>query len=70
MTRAQRNGLLPNWWDERKRQACGEVAATDTYSGIRATFGKPDVQDRYGKSFMPMVFRTIAESVYGKVVMA
>jgi hypothetical protein len=66
MTRAQRNGLLPNWWDERKRQSCGEVATTDTYSSIRATFGKQDVQDRYGKSFMPKVFQTSADRLYGK----
>jgi mitochondrial splicing suppressor protein 51 len=63
MTKAERNGLLPNWWNEEKRQACEEAVIGDPYSNIKAVIEKPDVQKEYGSPLMPMVFRTIADRV-------
>lgn len=70
MTLAEERGLLPNWWNAEKRQACEAVAMGGEDNDIRSIIGKQEVQEVYGAPFMPMVFRTIADRVYGKCVMA
>lgn len=40
-----------------------------TYSNIGAAVEKSDIQETYGNPMMPMVFRTIADTTYGKGVM-
>ncbi len=70
MTLAEEKGLLPSWWNAEKRQACEAVAIGGGDSDIKSIVGKQEVQEIYGASSMPMVFRTIADRVYGKGVMA
>ena len=70
LTRVEQEGLLQDWWDSSKRRVCEETAMGGTYSNIWVIIEKPHVQETYGNPMMPMVFRTIADRVYGKVVMA
>ena len=68
VTLAEEKGLLPNWWNAEKRQAC-EAVAMGGDNDIRSIIGKQEVQEIYQASSMPMVFRTIADRVYGRGVM-
>ncbi len=70
MTFAEEKGLLPSWWNAEKRQACEAVAVGGGDSDIKSIIGKQEVQEIYGASSMPMIFRTIADRVYGRCVMA
>jgi len=69
MTQAEQKALLPDWWGKESRQACEQVAVGSTNSSIHSIVGKRDIQKIYGNSNMPMVFRTIADRVYGSGVL-
>jgi hypothetical protein len=70
LTRVERRRLLPDWWDGQRRQACVGIAEGSNPSSIQTIVEKQDIQEMYGASTMPMVFRTIADRIYGKAVMA
>lgn len=70
MTLAEQKGLLPDWWGGGDRQACEEVAIGETDSNINSIIGKKEIQETYGNSDMAMVFRTVADRVYGRGVLA
>lgn len=65
----KRKGLLPKWWNERKRAACERLAVDATqWAFLGSAVEKSDVIEHYGDSLMPMKLRILAEKIYGKKI--
>jgi splicing suppressor protein 51 len=62
-----KTGILPKWWNEEKRKICERRALNrDGWSCIAFAVEKPDIQEHYDDSMMPMKLRMLAEMVYGR----
>ncbi|KAI1924015.1 hypothetical protein LOZ52_002605 [Ophidiomyces ophidiicola] len=64
-----RCGVLPSWWSPNTRKACERLAKNPEGNHfIGYAVEKPDIQEKYGDSLMPMKLRMVAEKIYGKSV--
>ena len=64
-----RNGILPSWWSEGKRQECEHKAVdTEEWSDLSCAVEKHDIIEHYGDATMPMKLRLLAEKIYGKKI--
>ncbi|KAE8441276.1 hypothetical protein EG329_005542 [Mollisiaceae sp. DMI_Dod_QoI] len=62
-----RSGLLPKWWNQKKRKECIRLATGgDEWADISCAVEKPDIQEHYGNGMMPMMLRVLGEKIYGK----
>ena len=64
-----KTGVLPKWWNREKRRICERRALDrDGWSCIAFAVEKPDIQEHYDDSMMPMKLRMLAEMVYGRPI--
>jgi splicing suppressor protein 51 len=66
---AQRQGLLPGWWDDAAAAACealGMDAAEGNWYSLGRRVTKTSVIEHYGDRLMPMQLRMLGEGVYGR----
>ncbi|KAL2760012.1 hypothetical protein ACRALDRAFT_1060033 [Sodiomyces alcalophilus JCM 7366] len=64
---AERDKLLPPWWDADKRKACEEMGMDrggGNFYNLAAAVEKGEIIDRYGDQRFPMQLRMFAEAVY------
>ncbi|KAL3419753.1 hypothetical protein PVAG01_08251 [Phlyctema vagabunda] len=67
-----RSGILPAWWNQQKRRECEQIAVRPMVGpnmaegSINTATDKPDIQEHYGNSMMPMQLRVLGEKIYGR----
>ncbi|KPM35422.1 hypothetical protein AK830_g11166 [Neonectria ditissima] len=63
-TAQSRKGLLPDWWDQKKRSACLALGMDSSqWQDLRCAVEKSDIIEHYGDAQFPMQLRMFAEAV-------
>ena len=63
---ASKGGLLPAWWDEKKKAECVRYGqGEDPWARLDSAVEKADVSDHYNDGQFPMQLRMFGETVYG-----
>ncbi|KAK6364544.1 hypothetical protein LTS17_012017 [Exophiala oligosperma] len=65
LARAKTAGMLPPWWNSKKRKACEEMAQHDEHFNIKFKVEESDILEFYSNCLMPLRLRFAALNVYG-----